>query len=192
MKSWIKKAAAIGLSLTLAFTAAGCSDSNDTAVKKTVPEGEKVKVYTVLQAQGDFVREIGKDHVEVESFIPVGTNFWQWAPTLVETGKLETADVFVINGGELEKRWSDQTYATLKLKNKDLVIVDPSEGLEQLKLQRYYNPDASEDEKKKEHIDPFFYMDPVNVKSEVDKIVEGLSKKSTGVRGRFQEERRRL
>jgi zinc transport system substrate-binding protein len=185
MNDRTRKLAAIGLSLSLLFTA-GCSEQGEKEVKKTVPEGEKVIVYTTLQAQGDFVREIGKDKVQVETFMPMGQNFWQWAPTLKDMRGLEKAHVFVRNGGGVEERWFDHTWATVKIKNEDLLIVDPSEGLESLDLLRYNNPDASEADKAKKRVDPWYYLDPQNAIKEVDAITEALSKKAPNYADEFK------
>lgn len=186
MKRMAKKMAAITLGLSLALTAAGCSDSGEQAVGKTVKEGEKVVVYTTFQAQGNFAKEIGGDKVEVATFMPVGQNFWQWAPTLKEMRDLEQADVMVLNGNGVEDRWWDQTFATVKIKNEDLLVIDASEGIEELDLLRYYNPDASEEDKAKKRVDPWHYLDPQNAKKEVDTMTAALSKKAPAYAEEFK------
>jgi len=173
-----KKILLVGMGLSLALLGTGCTSDEEAAVAKTVKTGEKITVKTVLQAQADFVREIGKDKVDVEAFVPPGTNFWQWAPIIAETNAMAASDMLVINGANIEERWLEQTKATIKLKNKDLVLVDPSEGIERLKLQRFMNPDAPPEEQKKERDDPFFYLDPQHAKKEVDNILAGLIKKA--------------
>jgi zinc transport system substrate-binding protein len=186
MKQWLKVAAALGLTASLLMTA-GCSKGAETeSVKKTVPEGQKVKVYTTLQAQADFVREIGKDKVEVQTYLPEGTNFWQWAPTLKEVRDLYEADVFVLNGHNTEDRWLDQTKADVKLHNRELLWVDPTEGLEKLPLLKYNNPDANEQDRAKERKDPWHYLDPQNAKKEVDAIAAALAKKAPSYKEEFQ------
>jgi zinc transport system substrate-binding protein len=172
----MKTVAAVGLSASL-LLAVGCSDSQTEATQKVVPSGQKVKVMTVMQAQADFVKEIGKDHVDVGTLIPEGVNIWQYAPILAEQKSVEDSDVFVMNGVDVEKRWYSQLEANLKLKSKDLAIVDPSKGIETLKLQRYINPDDLEAQKQ-EHQDPYVYLDPVNAKKEVETIKDALVKKA--------------
>ncbi|MCX7571079.1 zinc ABC transporter substrate-binding protein [Tumebacillus sp. DT12] len=184
----IQKFAAVGLALTLALAGAGCTDAqkNTETNTKQVPSGEKVKVHTFLQAQADFAREIGQDKVEVQTMLPLGTNVWQFAPTLKETRDLESADVYVTSGGGvMEKRWADQLMAQLKLKNKDLVIVDPAKGIEMKPLLRYINPDDPEGAKQ-ERQDPYDYLDPVHAKTEVDNILAGLSKKAPAYAEEFK------
>ncbi|TCP55910.1 zinc transport system substrate-binding protein [Tumebacillus sp. BK434] len=186
MKRMANKMAAMGLALTLALTAAGCSDAGEKSVGKTVKEGEKVVVYTTFQAQGNFVQEIGGDKVEVSTFMPIGQNFWQWAPTLKDMRDLEKAHIMVLNGNNVEDRWWDQTYATVKIKNKDLLVVDASEGIEELDLLRYYNPDASEEDQAKKRFDPWHYLDPQNAKHEVDALTDALSKKAPAYADEFK------
>jgi zinc transport system substrate-binding protein len=181
----LKKCAAIVLALTLAAAGAGCTDEKQEANKKQVAPGEKVKVATLLQAQADFVREIGKDKVEVQAMLPLGANVWQYAPTMKEMRDLEGAHLFVTSGGEMEKRWYDQLAAQLKLKNKEIVIVDPTKGLENKNLLRYINPDDPQGQKE-QRVDPYHYLDPINAKQEVDNILDGLTKKAPAYADEFK------
>ncbi len=185
MKRWMRKLAGIGLGLSL-LLAVGCSDQEKLEVGKTVPEGEKLIVYTTLQAQADFVRAIGGDQVEVETLMPLGPNVWQWAPTVKEMRDIERAHVMVLNGGGMEDRWWSQTYATVKIKNKELLVLDASQGIEPLGLLHYNNRDASEDDKVKKRNDPWFYLDPQLAKQEVETIAAALAKKAPAQAELFQ------
>ncbi|WP_157729625.1 metal ABC transporter solute-binding protein, Zn/Mn family [Tumebacillus algifaecis] len=185
MKRMVQKMMAIGLGLSLVL-AVGCSESDGPKVGKTVKEGEKVVVYSTLQAQASFAKEIGGDKVDVQTYMPPGQNFWQWAPTLKEMRDLEQAHVMILNGNGVEDRWWDQMYATVKIKNDDLLVIDASQGLDKLNLLRYYNPDASEDDKVKKRFDPWHYLDPQNAKVEVDTIATALSKKAPAYAEEFQ------
>ncbi|MGZ4123547.1 MAG: hypothetical protein ACXVOI_10110 [Tumebacillaceae bacterium] len=84
MKRWMTTTAMAGMGLSL-LMATGCSFSSTeptATTTKTVSDGQKVKVVTVLAAQTDFVKEIAKDKVEVKTLLPLGVNFWQYAPTI--------------------------------------------------------------------------------------------------------------
>ncbi|PWK04972.1 metal ABC transporter substrate-binding protein [Tumebacillus permanentifrigoris] len=185
MKRWLNKFTYTTLGLGLALTAtmiAGCSESTE-----TVSKGDKLKVYTTLAAETDFVKQIGKDHVDVVTWLPFDTNVWQWAPTLADQKNLESADIYIRNGVHVEDRWWSQTEAEMKIKNKKLLIVDASQGIEpKYKLQRLNNPDVSDEEKNKERQDPYYYLDPVNAKIEVDAIEAALEKKAPKFKDDFK------
>ena len=185
MNKWMKKAALIGLGMSM-LLAVGCTKDAGSEVGKAVANGDKVKIYTTLQAQADFAKAIGGDKVEVSTYMPLNTNFWQWAPTVKEVSDMESAHVFIKNGSNVEDRWWDQTYATVKLKNKDLLVIDASEGLEKDPLERYFNPDANEEDKKKPRTNPWLYLDPVSAKQEVDTILAGLVKKAPSYADEFK------
>lgn len=180
MKRWMTTTAVAGMSLSL-LMATGCSfSSTETTVKpettvKQFSNGQQVKVVTVLAAQADFVKEIGKDKVQVKTLLPSGVNFWQYAPTLADIKGIESSDAFVINGAGVEKRWFDQVAAGIKLKSPNEPVVDPSQGIKTLKLIKYLNPDDPA-EAAKEHVDPYMYLDPQNAKQEVDTITDALCK----------------
>ncbi|MGZ4111885.1 MAG: metal ABC transporter solute-binding protein, Zn/Mn family [Tumebacillaceae bacterium] len=177
MKRWMTTTAMAGMGLSL-LMATGCSFSSTeptATTTKTVSDGQKVKVVTVLAAQTDFVKEIAKDKVEVKTLLPLGVNFWQYAPTIAEIKGIESADMFVLNGGGVEKRWYDQVIADIKLKAPNETVVDPSQGIKTMQLLKYINPDDPV-EAKKEHVDPYMYLDPQNAKQEVDTITAALSK----------------
>lgn len=185
MKRWLNKFTYTTLGLGLALTATvatGCSST------ETVSKGDKLKVYTTMAAESDFVKQIGKDHVDVVTWLPFDTNVWQWAPTLADQKNLESADIFIRNGVHVEDRWWSQTEAEMKIKNKKLLIVDASQGIEpKYKLLRFNNPDVSEEEKKKERQDPYYYLDPVNAKLEIDQIEAALEKKAPKYKDEFKQ-----
>jgi len=163
----------------------GCSEEQAQDVK-VVAEGQPVKVITLLAAQADFAKEIGKDKVQATSLLPQGENFWQWAPILKEQKDIQESDLFIINGANIEERWFKLTKEAVLLKNKDLLIVDPSTGIDRLPLLRFLNVDASPEEQKRERQDPWFYLDPQLAKQEVDTILAALVKKAPAYADEFK------
>lgn len=184
MKRWMKSFTYTTLGLGLAVTAtvsAGCSDSTS-----TVSSGDKVKIYTTMAAETDFAKQIGKDHVEVTTWLPYSTNVWQWAPTLADQKKIESADIYIRNGVHVEDRWWAQTEAEMKIKNKKLLILNASEGIDKYQLLAFLNPDVTDEEKNKTRQDPYYYLDPVNAKKEVDAIEAALEKKAPKYKDDFK------
>lgn len=184
MKGWIKKLAMAGLGLSMVLTA-GCTNTESSP--KEIKEGDKMVIYSSLAPQADFAKEIGKDKVEVHTMLPLGTNYLQWAPTLAEQAKLEKADMLIINGTGVEERWVDATVAQAKIKNEHLVLVDATKDLqsEGLKLLQYRNPDVTEEVRNQERIDPYFYMDPIYAKKQVDTILAAMVKKAPVYKDEF-------
>ncbi|HEU4963615.1 MAG TPA: metal ABC transporter substrate-binding protein [Bacilli bacterium] len=185
MKGWIKKLAVAGLGLSLLATATGCTNTESSP--KELKEGDKMVIYSSLAPQADFAKEIGKDHVEVHTMLPYGTNFLQWAPIIAEQKKLEKADMLIVNGSGVEDRWLDQTVAQAKIENEYLAVVDATKDLqgEALDLQFYRNPDVTDEVRNAKHVDPYFYMDPVYAKQEVDTILAEMIKKAPVYKDEF-------
>ncbi|KEO81617.1 metal ABC transporter substrate-binding protein [Tumebacillus flagellatus] len=181
-KRWLKSltytALGVGLVMTTVLTA-GC----DTA---TVSSGDKVKVYTTMMAESDFVKQIGKEHVVVDTWVPNGVNVWQWAPTLADQKNLESANLFIRNGVNVEDRYWNDVETNMKEKNKGLLIVDASKGIDKLDLLEFINPDVTDEERNKPRKDPYYYLDPVNAKKEVDTIEAALEKKAPSYKEDFK------
>jgi zinc transport system substrate-binding protein len=183
-KRWLKSLTLTTLGLGLAVTTVALTGC-DIGTSSTI-SGDKVKVYTTMAAEADFAKQIGKDHVDVKTWLPFDTNVWQWAPTLADQKNLESADMFIRNGVHVEDRWWSQVEAEMKLKNKKLAIVDASTGIDKLQLQRFVNPDVTDEERAKPRKDPYFYLDPVNAKKEVDTIEAALEAKAPKFKDDFK------
>ena len=71
---------------------------------------EPLRVVASFSVLADLVREIGGDHVEVSSLVPVGGEPHDWEPLPRDIAALGEADLVVVNGLGLEG-WQDRLIA---------------------------------------------------------------------------------
>jgi len=139
----------------------GCSV---TSGNTTTDDGGKLKVITTLFPQFDFVREIGKDKVNVSLLLPPGVEAHSYEPSPQDIVSIQKSGVFVYTG-EFMEPWAHKVIQTTK--NKDLIVVDSSKGIDLMDEEEHHNHGGK---------DPHIWVDPVYAQKMVDNIVEGLSK----------------
>lgn len=103
-------------SLNLAYAA----ETEDTSSDK------KLNVMASFYPMYDFAVKVGGDKVEVTNMVPAGTEPHDWEPAATDIKNLEDADVFIYNGAGME-HWTEDVLDSLE--NKDLKVVEASEGL---------------------------------------------------------------
>ncbi len=132
-------------------------------------EGEKLSVYASFYSMYDFASKIGGDRIEVTNMMPAGMEPHDWEPTPVDIVGLEKADVFVYNGAGME-HWAQDVLAALG--NKDLVVVEASEGVSL--LEGHGHGDDHDDDHGA--FDPHVWLSPMNAKIEMENIKDALVK----------------
>lgn len=165
---------------TFLLSVSGCGVPS---VKSSTGEGGKLKVITTLFPQFDFVREIGKDKVDVSLLLPPGVEAHSFEPSPQDIVSIQKSGVFVYTG-EFMEPWAHKVIETTK--NKKLMVVDSSKGIDLMDEEEHEhehtegNNKAVETEHEEEHDhggkDPHIWLDPVFAQKMVDNIVEGLSK----------------
>ena len=109
----------------------GCSKGAETKdVGKGAENKEGLKVYASVYPMYDFAKKIAGDKLDVEMVMPQGTEPHGWEPDTKAIKNLESADLFIYNGAGLES-WTDKVIDSLS--NKDLKVVEASEGVELIK-----------------------------------------------------------
>ncbi|RLF57644.1 MAG: zinc ABC transporter substrate-binding protein [Thermoplasmata archaeon] len=117
---------------------------------------DKIKVVVSIPPLYEFVKEIGKDRVDVEILLPPGANPHTFEPTPKQIKYLQNADLIIINGGGLEF-WIDNL---LKLKGTKAKVIDTSKG-----VQLIYEG---------ERANPHIWLSPKNAKIQVENIYRAL------------------
>lgn len=150
----------------------------------------KIKVMASFYPMYDFAVNIGGDKVEVKNMVPSGIEPHDWEPAASDIADLEEADVFIYNGADME-HWVETVLDTLE--NKDLIIVEASQGIELLEGYEHDEEDehaedednADEDniveeddhnEEDEEHLDPHVWLSPVNAKIQAQNIRDAFIK----------------
>ncbi|MDU4046699.1 MAG: zinc ABC transporter substrate-binding protein [Peptoniphilus harei] len=174
----------------------GCSKAGETKdAAKTVEKKEGLKVYASVYPMYDFAKKIAGDKLDVEMLMPQGTEPHGWEPDTDTIKNLENADMLIYNGAGLED-WTDKVIDSLS--NKNLKVVEASEGVELIKsshnheeeehdheaAEENHNHEAAENnhnhethEEDHEHeghnhgpMDPHVWTSPKNAKIEMENI----------------------
>lgn len=109
----------------------------------------------------DFVKNIGKDKVEVMNITPAGSEPHDFEPSAKQLASAYNSNVFIYNGAHLEP-WVDDF-----LKDYKNTTVKSSNNISLIKL-----------EENSSLYDPHFWLDPVAAIKIVDNILAGLTKAS--------------
>ena len=139
---------------------------------------KKLNVMASFYPMYDFAVKVGGDKVEVTNMVPAGTEPHDWEPAATDIKNLEDADVFIYNGAGME-HWTEDVLDSLE--NKDLKVVEASEGLTLLEgKEEEEETDAAdstsesssdEDTSDSEIVyDPHVWLSPVNAKTEMENI----------------------
>lgn len=152
------------LALIILISITGCS-------KNIEENGEKLKVYTSFYPMYDFTSKIGGDKISVYNMVPSGTEPHDWEPAASDIVNLENADIFVYNGAGLE-HWVDNVLGTLE--NKSLVVVEASQGIELLGSEDHNHDHGHDHDHHHGEFDAHVWTDPLNVKIEMENIMNGL------------------
>ncbi len=148
-------------------TTGGNPDQND-------PSAQKIIVYTTIFPLYDFASNIGGEHVEVVNIVPPGVDSHDFEPTPRDLIGLNQADLFLYNGGGLEK-WVDSVLPSID--RQELVVVKMSDYIEFEErsggdghdhdadehegAETYDGNDAHDDHAAEGMTDPHIWLDPV-------------------------------
>ena len=139
-----KKVLAVFSALTVFLTSlTACDNKNDNS-------SEKPLVYASFYAVYDFTKKVAGDKIQVENMIPAGVDAHHWEPSPSDIRDLENADLLITNGVEFEG-WVDSV--TESLANKELKIIDTSEGIDLLENTSYADADEESHDEEEEHHD---------------------------------------
>src|SRR5690625_2792910 len=85
-----------GAALAVALLA-GCADTPETP-----EEAGEVRVVTTFSLLGDLAKQVGAEHVQVHSMVPLGTDPHEYQPLPADIQHATDADLLIWNGLEME------------------------------------------------------------------------------------------
>jgi len=121
---------------------------------------EEIGVVVTIPPQREFVESVGGDKVKVTVLVGPGANPHTYEPKPSQLAALAEAEMYVKvgSGVEFELAWMDKIISL----NKDMLVVDCSDGVELLTLEGQGSPD------------PHIWLSPRNAKIMVENIYAGL------------------
>ena len=139
---------------------------------------EKIKVVASIYPLGDVTKQVGKDRVSVKVMLPPGASEHTFDPTPFDMMEIQNSKVFVKAGAGLEF-WAEKMMKGSS--NRKLIIVEATSGLPLIRhVHSHADAGVSEEKGPQESADPHVWLDPVLMKTIVDKIQEALSKADPG------------
>lgn len=129
-----------------------------TACQTTVQVEDKPQIMVSLFPQYDIIRQIAQDKVDVEMFLPAGSEPHSYEPSASTLMKIVEADLFVYSSDELEP-WVKRLVEGNA--SEDLIVLDASNGITLLEADHGHE---GEDEDEEElAFDPHYWLDPQNM-----------------------------
>lgn len=133
-------------------------------------DDEKLTVATTIFPYYDFARAVAGDLINLELIIPAGRDSHSFEPTPADMITIEQADLFLYNGGEME-RWLDDLLETARENGKEnLRMMDYVQTDEEHPLEGMLIRGAEEHHEFDEHI----WTSPKNAMLLLQKINETL------------------
>lgn len=145
---------ALSFLVIASMTLIGCS-SQDTASPKEDKEG--LKIVTSFSVLADIISNVTGDRGEIEYIVPIGDEPHEYEPVPSDFRKVSEADVFYVNGLDLEE-WLEKVVSNVS----DTEIVSLSDGVTPIPL-------VGDDE-----ADPHAWLSPLNVIVYVENLVADL------------------
>ena len=128
------------------------------ACQTTVQVEDKPQIMVSLFPQYDIIRQIAQDKVDVEMFLPAGSEPHSYEPSASTLMKIVEADLFVYSSDELEP-WVKRLVEGNA--SEDLIVLDASNGITLLEADHGHE---GEDEDEEElAFDPHYWLDPQNM-----------------------------
>ncbi|WP_117148865.1 MULTISPECIES: metal ABC transporter solute-binding protein, Zn/Mn family [Paraliobacillus] len=156
------------------------TEKNDEVAATAEQTDQVLAIYTTLYPLAYFTEQIGADHVEVESILPLGADAHTYEPTSKTMIEIAEADAFIYNIAEME------TYAVSieeALEGENVII---SEAAEDIQLLDYADDHEEEHdhEEEEEHDhgdeDPHVWLEPIrsielaeNIKNTLVELMPG-------------------
>ncbi len=161
-----KKSVILILLLALFLATNGC-------IQNQKPETGKINIVVSILPQKEFVREVGKEKVEVQELIPPGSSPSTYNPKPSELANVERAKIYFRIGQLPFEKSHTETFRGL---NPDMKIVSASDVVE---LRHFEGKKEHSHEKEHEHnggaIDPHLWLSPENAKKHVEQIYQALA-----------------
>ena len=173
------RAPSLLLALALLWVVAGCSDrdgaprSDATGAGADPPAPVRVVVTTSIVA--DWVENVGGDHVEVFSIVPVGADPHGFQPGARDVAKVADADLVLSVGLGLEQSWLRELLENAARDPE--AIVELGEVIDPIELAETEAEEGDEEHDDHGHgiYDPHFWFDPIRVQLVVSDIAARLA-----------------
>jgi len=137
----------------------------------TIEEEEKLKVMATTPLLEDWVNNVAKGRVSVESIIPYGTDPHSYQPGAKDVSRIVSANTIFSVGLGYEEKWLKE----LLENNSDLANTSLGESVSPIKMSGGHDGHGHGHDHGDSGLDPHFWFDPTRVAMAVDAIANHLS-----------------
>jgi len=170
MRHFFTKFFSTALVLVLVVSLVAFANSCKTKTAAT----DKIGVVVTLMPQTGFVENIGGERVDVTVMVPPGASPHTYEPMPNQMTAVSKAKMYakVGSGVEFEMVWMDKLIAL----NKEMVVVDCSSGVHLQEMIGEHTDEGKEHLEENHHgaMDPHIWLSPLNAKTMVQNICDGL------------------
>ncbi|MDD5082894.1 MAG: zinc ABC transporter substrate-binding protein [Dehalococcoidales bacterium] len=172
-KSKVRAVYALILAFSLMLTAPAISCSQE------ISSADKIGVAVSIPPQAEFVARVGGDKVNITIMVPPGANPHTYEPRPNQMTELARVKIYAQLGSgiEFERVYLDKLVAI----NQDMLLVDCSRGVNLIASQ---DPDEP-------GMDPHTWLSPLNVRTIVQNICDGLVQIDPANRAYYEDNRDR-
>ncbi len=134
--------------------------------------GDKISAFVSIAPQKYFVKQIGKNLIEVSAMVEPGESPATYEPKPKQMSRLSTTEIYFAIGVPFEKRWLKKIGAV----NPDMKIVHTDQDIEKLAMPRHLHLEFDHKSTKNEdtELDPHIWLSPELVKKQIYSIMTAL------------------
>lgn len=182
----------ISLVITFAIVVAGCGKA-DTNEKGSEGDKGKIKINTTVFPLKSFAKEIGGEHVSVESIYPAGTDLHSYEPTQKDIINASKSDLFLYTGDNLDPV-AKKVASTIKDEDKKLSLEDKLDKSQLLTDQHSHEEEEGHEHEGHHHggYDPHVWLDPKFNQTFAKEIKDELIKKDPKHKKDYEENYKKL
>ena len=170
----------LGLGLLIAIAA--CSNNDGDSDGSDSDGASTLKVVTTTNIVADWVQNVGGDHVEVNSLLPVGGDPHTYQPGARDVARMVDADLVLTIGLNLEGNWLRELIENASAdESRIITLVEGIDAIEFAETGGHFGEEEDHEEEEEadedDHgpFDPHFWFDPSRVKIAVNDIAERLA-----------------
>lgn len=134
----------------------------------TTTNDEKITVITSLFPEYDFVKQIGKEKVDVQILLPPGTESHTYEPTPKDIMNINEADMFVFTSDIMEP-WADKIASSI---DSDTVIMQAGDNINLIEVE--HNHEEHSETEETHGYDAHVWLNPQNAIQMVENITNKL------------------
>ena len=142
----------IFMMLAILVVVSGCGNQNS--------KNDKLKIYATNYPYESFAKQIGGEHVEVDSIYPSGTDLHNYEPTQKEMINVAKSDLFIFSSKELDPV-AKKISSTIKNKDYKLEAIPNLKGNDILEHHHEHGEEHNHKEEPENKQDPHIWLDPI-------------------------------